>query len=74
VLVVPLEIDEGTKPLLRLFEDERVCEGPVFMEPFRDMLLVTELLEAEELDLLRFSFELLGLPDEFVAFLDADIA
>lgn len=38
------------------------------------MLLVTELLDAEELDLLRFSFELLGLPDEWIPFLAADMA
>ena len=33
---------------------------PVLSDPFLDILLVTELREALELDLLRFSFELLG--------------
>ena len=33
---------------------------PVLTEPFRDMLFVTELREALELDLLKFSLELVG--------------
>jgi len=33
---------------------------PVLTEPFRDMLLVTELRDALELDLLKFSLELVG--------------
>jgi len=37
----------------------RVEEGP-FPEPVRLMELATELREAPELDLLRFSFELVG--------------
>jgi len=35
---------------------------PVLSDPFLDMLLVTELRDAEELDLLKFSLELVGLP------------
>jgi len=34
---------------------------PVLRDPFLDMLLVTELRDALELDRLRFSFELVGL-------------
>jgi len=37
---------------------------PVRSDPLRDMLFVTELREAEELDLLRFSLELVGRPFE----------
>ena len=33
---------------------------PVLTEPLRDMLLVTELRDALELDLLKFSLELVG--------------
>lgn len=33
---------------------------PVLTEPFRDMLFVTELRDALELDLLKFSLELVG--------------
>ena len=47
----------------RMLEVERLLVGPglvtpVLMDPFLDML--TELREALELDLLRFSFELVG--------------
>lgn len=37
-----------------------VFNPPVLNDPFLDMLLVTELLEALELDRLRFSLELVG--------------
>ena len=46
-----------------MLEVETLVPGlvtPVLRDPFRDMLLVTELREALELDLLRFSLELLG--------------
>ena len=48
---------------VRMLEVERLLAGPglvtpVLRDPFLDM--DTELLEALELDLLRFSFELLG--------------
>lgn len=68
-------MEEGTDPLLRKFdvEDMGPVIEPVFNEPLRDMLLVTELLEAEELDLLKFSFELVGLPDECIPFLVAEL-
>lgn len=43
-----------------MLEVETLLGTPVLSDPFLDMLLVTELLEALELDLLRFSLELLG--------------
>jgi len=43
-----------------MLEVDTLLGTPVLSDPFLDMLLVTELLEALELDLLRFSLELLG--------------
>lgn len=75
--VFPLAREDVTCPVPRRLDDDEVWFGPVtepvLRDPFRDMLLVTELLEADELDLLRFSFELVGLPVEIVPFFVAEV-
>ena len=69
VLLVLSVVDLALGSVLVAREDARMLEvetlvpglvTPVLSDPFRDMLLVTELREALELDLLRFSLELLG--------------
>lgn len=46
----------------KLVVDDAWPGVPVRSDPLRDMLFVTELREAEELDLLKFSLELVGRP------------
>jgi len=56
-----LDLGRGRVALCCLLEDTVLgLVTPVLTEPFRDMLLVTELRDALELDLLKFSFELVG--------------
>ena len=58
-----VDLDRGRGSVLFLLVEEETLVGlvtPVLTEPLRDMLLVTELRDALELDLLRFSLELVG--------------
>jgi len=55
-----LDLGRGRVALFCLLDTVLGLVTPVLTEPFRDMLLVTELRDALELDLLRFSFELVG--------------
>lgn len=58
-----VDLDLGSDRVWCLVVEEETFVGlvtPVLTEPFRDMLLVTELRDALELDLLKFSLELVG--------------
>lgn len=64
LMLTDLETGPGVVPCRLVVDDAWPGPDivPVRSDPLRDMLFVTELREAEELDLLRFSFELVGRP------------